>query len=54
MLAKQLKRKQKNKKLIFHGMLLGVLGTTLLGNLFTGKVRLEHVKEHLQQVVDEA
>ena len=37
MLAKQLRTKQKNEKRGFLSMLLGTLGTSLLGNLFVGK-----------------
>ena len=38
MSVKQLKMKQKNKKVDFLAcMLLGTLGATLLGNLLTGK-----------------
>ena len=37
MLAKQLKMKQKNKKVDFLNILLYTLGATLLGNLSTGK-----------------
>ena len=34
---KQLKMNQKNKKVDFFSMLLGTLGTNLLGNLLRGK-----------------
>ena len=37
---KQLKKKQKNNKGGFPGMLLGTLGASLLQNLFTGKVTI--------------
>ena len=49
-LSETIKNEAKEQKRGFLGMLLCNLGASLLGNLSTGKVQLEQVKEKLEQV----
>ena len=49
-LSETIKNEAKEQKEGFLGMLLCNLDASLLGNLSTGKVQLEHVKEKLEQV----
>ena len=48
--CKTIKNEAKEQKGRFPSMLLGTLGTSLLGNLFTGKAQFEQVKAHLELV----
>ena len=50
LVRKAIKNEAKEQKGGFLGMLLGTLRTNLVGNLSTGKGKIEHVKEELVKV----
>ena len=48
--SKTIKNEAKKQKVAFLRMLLGTLGSSLLGNLLTSKSKLEQVKAQLELV----
>ena len=48
--SKTIKNEAKKQKVAFLRMLLGTLGSSLLGNLLTSKAKLEQVKAQLELV----